>query len=311
MREPSKTRLRATYQHQKQLARPLRAQQVRLRGSDAKTNVALYPTALQVDLGHEQRFIQAPCSTPTLGVAGEKRDADITVRGAIDVLNALVDGLDEEWLNAPGVAEPTEAPSAPQMVFSCTQDNLDSHAGPESLCEPSTAVAPHWTRPLPNLPTPAPSRVPLRLKETFETSEHNKKRLRATLARTKSIYAPGSCVRPSGQLPGSETPTMLHGSDGALNVALYPKAMLLKLTTFEGDDMADSTICDAEDVVCGAIERLNALVNGMGYDWVNEGVTTTHCMKRGGSMGSNSTVSSVSEPITPRDQVVFSEVLKC
>ncbi|KAF8594745.1 hypothetical protein BDV93DRAFT_577495 [Ceratobasidium sp. AG-I] len=301
--EISKARLRATYHHQQQLSRSHRAAPVSLRGSDAK-NVALYPTAMQVPLGHEYRSTSAPCSTPTRAAVGTKTNADVTVQGAINMLNALVSGLDESWLAASGTAKSTEVISAPRMTRSHALNRL-----------PSSDIS-HLSLELPSglSNSPTDQHTALRRKETFETSKHNQDRLRATLARTRSIYTPGSCIRPSGHLPGSETRTMLHGLDGSLNVALYPNAMLVKLATYEGDDKVDSAICDPEEVVCGAIERLNALVNGMGYDWVNKDfANSAHRMQRGGSMESmcsTSTASTESHPITPLDQVAFSGV-KC
>ncbi|KAF8594743.1 hypothetical protein BDV93DRAFT_515526 [Ceratobasidium sp. AG-I] len=247
----------------------------------------------------------APCSTPIRNAADGKEDADATVQGAIDMLNALVSGLGEKPLGGVEVTESAKilpVLSAPRMARSYARLSLTSSDISETCYELPSGLS-------------TPDHVSLRLKETFETSKHNKNRLRATLARTKSIYAPGSCVRPSGQLPGSEARIVLHGSDGSLNVALYPKAMLVKLATFEGDGIVESAICDPEEVVCGAIERLSALVNGIGYDWVEEGAKrSTHLMRRGGSMESlcsTSTASTESYPVTPLDQVEFSVTMKC
>lgn len=276
---------------------------------------------MQANLGYKYKFNLAPCSTPIQEPSGRTTNADATILGAFDILNALVAGLNKDRLEAPTVSKPIDSRvskarlsgervvSAPKIARSPAQCSFPSRGRLES---PISTSSPQTITSFAHVLNPTSTCTIFRHRETFETSEHNKDRIRATLARTRSLYVPGSCVRPSGQLSGSQGRTVLYGSDGVLNVALYPKAMLVKLATFEGDDMVDSTISDPEETVQGAIERLSALVNGLGYDWVNEPVSSgAHRIKRGESMESmcsNTTASSGPHPTTPRDELCFSEV---
>lgn len=306
MPEHKKARLRATYARAKQIYRPgaahLSPEQseacapVQLSGSNAATNIALWPSAMQVNLGYEYKGGESSNHSPKY----IHTKPDFIIQGATKVLNALVAGLDEEWLEADGVSKPTE----PEMDSSC--------AGIEFVPNPRSPQ-----------PLSAVSHLAF-FHETDEITQHNRDRLRATFERAKALYRPGSCIRPSGQRSTSGPEVALHGMDAAFNVALYPRAMQVKLN--EGEVTAqESLIMDPSAIVEGATMRLQSLIDGVGYKWIGvdqsskpstcrrigsgrseastgSSSSTYSDMSRASSMASCTTVSSVWHLETPREE---------
>jgi hypothetical protein len=268
-------------------------------------NVMLWPTAMQVNLGHE--YISHRSSS----AADEKKETGEIVRGAIEVLNALVAGLNEKWLLEKSMVasgeELVESEFQPKTSLQARATTTFLRPASHSQTQPCSDLwlsvsrispvyaelddqaksrAAHIQSSAQFIPCNVDSRS-TRTRAPTEVSEEYKNLVCDTFIRTRK------------QAFNSFIPVGLVGTDSTMNVALYPRVLMAAPSdnTCREDEycLGSPTAQDTDETVLGAIERLNALVNGVGYDWMSEKhASEAWQIRRGGSGDSSASLSSCS-----------------
>lgn len=320
MSELTKARLNATYAWAKQISHSDATGEfqhpVTLSGSDAAVNVALWPKAMHITLDREYACAN---SQPFGTWMDDPVRADKNVLGAIEVLNALVAGLDEAWLEKPGVLEtdePLDSESYEPYLESSNAESAEYNAVQEPASITTTDLSYSEVEPIiDSIPTtPGLSPCINRFELEFRTrgtalyppplppvpcaSHAESSRLGFTdeykFFVCETFVWVRQCV--NGGHVG------LAGLDAVTNVGLYPRILMPRNRPPYADDNDNGEYTpqpqSADQVVHGAIEKLNALVGGIACDWLREkqmGCACRHDLVRGYSDSASSTASSSSD----------------